>query len=91
MKSLLALAMLVTAGSAMLPRQAQAIGCLSGAAIGGVGGHYAGHHAILGAAAGCAIGHHAAVVRRRNAAAAAAAQQNGYQTQGSYQPDAVQQ
>lgn len=34
-------------------------GCLTGAAIGGVGGHFAGHHALLGAAAGCAVGHYA--------------------------------
>ncbi len=40
--------------------QAQAAGCLSGAAVGGVAGHVAGHHALLGAAAGCAVGHHMA-------------------------------
>jgi hypothetical protein len=39
---------------------AQAAGCLKGAAVGGVGGHLAHHHAILGAAAGCAVGHHMA-------------------------------
>ena len=32
-------------------------GCLAGAAVGGVGGHVAGHHGVLGAAAGCAVGH----------------------------------
>ena len=42
-------------------------GCLTGAAVGGVGGHFAGHHAVLGAAAGCAVGHHMAVVKRRRA------------------------
>jgi hypothetical protein len=26
--------------------------------VGGVAGHFAGHHALLGAAAGCVIGHH---------------------------------
>ena len=40
-------------------------GCLTGAAVGGVGGHFAGHHALLGAAAGCAIGHHMSAVKRR--------------------------
>lgn len=40
---------------------ANAIGCLSGAAMGAVGGHYVGKgHAFLGAAAGCAVGHHLA-------------------------------
>jgi hypothetical protein len=28
--------------------------------VGGVAGHVAGHHGVLGAAAGCAIGHHEA-------------------------------
>ena len=45
--------------------QAQAAGCLKGAAVGGVAGHFAGHHAVLGALAGCAIGHHRAAVKRR--------------------------
>ena len=40
-------------------------GCLTGAAVGGVGGHFAGHHALLGAAAGCAVGHHMAVMKKR--------------------------
>lgn len=35
-------------------------GCLSGAAVGGVAGHFAGHHGVIGAVAGCAIGHHQA-------------------------------
>jgi outer membrane lipoprotein SlyB len=39
---------------------AHAAGCLSGAAVGGVAGHVAGHHGLLGAAAGCAVGHHMA-------------------------------
>jgi hypothetical protein len=44
---------------------AEAAGCLKGAAIGGVAGHFMHHHAILGAAVGCAIGHHMAVKRER--------------------------
>ena len=71
MKTILATAALVAVASFAVPREAAAIGCLSGAAMGGVAGHYAGHHGILGAAAGCAVGHHAAVVQRRRAAAAA--------------------
>ena len=71
MKTVIAMAALVAAGSFAVPREAAAIGCLSGAAMGGVAGHYAGHHGLLGAAAGCAVGHHANTVQRRRAAAAA--------------------
>lgn len=35
---------------------APAAGCLKGAVIGGVAGHYVGHHGLLGAGAGCLIG-----------------------------------
>ena len=42
------------------PGEAQAAGCLRGAVVGGVAGHYVGHHGWLGAAAGCLIGRHAA-------------------------------
>jgi hypothetical protein len=31
-------------------------------------GHVAGHHALLGAAAGCAVGHHAAKEKQANRA-----------------------
>ena len=44
---------------------ADAKGCLKGAAVGGVAGHYSGHHGILGAAAGCVIGRHEANKRDR--------------------------
>ena len=45
--------------------QADAKGCLKGAAVGGIAGHYAGHHGIVGAAAGCVIGRHEANKRDR--------------------------
>jgi uncharacterized protein YcfJ len=45
-------------GLALSPA-AQAKGCIKGAIVGGVAGHMAGH-GKLGAAAGCAIGHHEA-------------------------------
>ena len=38
---------------------ADAKGCIKGAVVGGVAGHMAGH-GKLGAAAGCAVGHHQA-------------------------------
>jgi hypothetical protein len=53
-----ALACLLAAGWTRMP--AYAAGCLKGAAVGGVAGHVAGHHTVLGAGAGCIIGHHEA-------------------------------
>jgi hypothetical protein len=44
-------------------------GCLKGAVIGGIAGHFAHHHGVLGAVAGCAIGHHMAVEARKQKAA----------------------
>ena len=61
-----ALSVLVVVGgiaAAGFAAPAQA-GCLTGAAVGGVAGHFAGHHGLLGAAAGCAIGHHRSASRR---------------------------
>lgn len=63
---------------------AQAKGCIKGAVVGGVAGHFA-HHPILGAAAGCAVGHHMAhkreVRERREAQARNYQSQNGAQQQ----------
>jgi hypothetical protein len=53
-----ATAIFMAAGWAVSP--AHAAGCLKGAAVGGVAGHVAGHHGVLGAGAGCIIGHHEA-------------------------------
>jgi len=55
----LLLTLAVAAPLAIAPTAASAIGCLSGAAAGGVAGHYMGHHAIKGALAGCVAGHYA--------------------------------
>jgi len=44
---------------------ADAKGCLKGAAVGGVAGHMAGH-GVMGAAGGCAVGHHMANKADRN-------------------------
>ena len=48
---------------------AHAVGCLSGGAAGAVAGHVAGGHAVLGAAAGCLVGHELAVKKDREAEA----------------------
>lgn len=45
---------------------AEAKGCIKGAAIGGVAGHVAGGHTVLGAAAGCLIGRHNAKKKERS-------------------------
>jgi hypothetical protein len=69
MKSMLMPAALALALAAWLtPAPSQAAGCLKGAAIGGVAGHFAGHHGLLGAGAGCIIGRHEANKRARERA-----------------------
>lgn len=57
-KHICALTLLAT--MAVVPQLASAKGCLKGAAVGGVGGHVAGGHGVLGAAAGCVVGRHMA-------------------------------
>ena len=47
-------------------------GCLGGAVVGGVAGHFAGRHGTVGALGGCAVGHHMAVQKKRERAAARA-------------------
>ena len=54
-KIIYASAVLALLGSAA---SAQA-GCITGAVVGGIAGHMAGHGKV-GAAAGCAVGHHEA-------------------------------
>jgi outer membrane lipoprotein SlyB len=50
----------LTLGLAATAMPADAKGCIKGALIGGIAGHYASHHGVLGAAAGCVVGHHIA-------------------------------
>jgi hypothetical protein len=47
-------------GLAFSSTPAPAKGCLKGAVVGGAAGHFAGHHGLLGAGAGCIIGRHEA-------------------------------
>jgi len=44
----------------MVAAPANAAGCLKGAVVGGTAGHFAGHHGLLGAGAGCVVGRHQA-------------------------------
>ena len=60
MKTVLAAAFVLALASIS---PAEAKGCIKGAIVGGVAGHMAGH-GKLGAAAGCAIGHHEANKQR---------------------------
>jgi hypothetical protein len=59
-------------GLALASGGAQAKGCLEGAAVGGVAGHVAGKHGVIGAAGGCAIGHHEASKKEKEQQAAQA-------------------
>lgn len=47
---------------------ADAKGCIKGAIVGGIAGHMAGH-GMMGAAGGCAVGHHMAHNKMKRAAA----------------------
>jgi hypothetical protein len=49
-------AITIATGSLIGTAQAEPGGCLKYGAVGAVGGHVAGHHAVLGAAAGCTVG-----------------------------------
>ena len=51
-------ALVIAAPALAFPTLSSAKGCLKGAAVGGFAGHVAGHHGLIGAAAGCAIEHH---------------------------------
>ena len=49
-----------------LPHSANAAGCIRGAIAGGVIGHFAGHHGLIGAGVGCAYEHHEMNKRMRD-------------------------
>jgi hypothetical protein len=64
-KIMMAVAGLLAVSSvAAISQPANASGCLRGAVVGGVAGHFAGH-GLLGAGIGCAWGHHQDVKRER--------------------------
>jgi outer membrane lipoprotein SlyB len=61
--------------------QANAAGCMKGAAAGGVAGHFVGKgHAVAGAAGGCAVGHHMANKKAKENSAQAQNRQTQAQT-----------
>ena len=59
MSKIFVVALLAGTAGLMLGAPAQAKGCIKGAIVGGVAGHMAGH-GKMGAAGGCAVGHHEA-------------------------------
>jgi hypothetical protein len=65
MKHLIATACIALSVPVLFGAQADAKGCLKGAAVGAVAGHYMHHHAVLGAIGGCIVGHHMAVEKAR--------------------------
>jgi hypothetical protein len=60
MKTILTIAAAAMIAAAAVPGPAQAAGCLKGAAVGGVAGHFVGHHGLVGAGIGCLVGRHRA-------------------------------
>lgn len=61
-KAMLAAAICGLVGLGASPADAK--GCVKGAVVGGLAGHMAGH-GVLGAAGGCAVGHHMATKHER--------------------------
>ena len=53
---LIAGAVAISLSLGLSPAPAQARGCIKGAIIGGIAGHFAGRHGMVGAGAGCVIG-----------------------------------
>jgi hypothetical protein len=81
-KRVLLVALLIGLGTS----QAYAAGCLKGAAVGGVGGHFVGSgHAVLGAAGGCIVGRRMANKKAKEDAQAKAQAQQQTQSQQSSQ------
>ena len=65
MKSILVAAGAMLAVVSLSSGPSEAAGCVKGAVVGGVAGHFVGHHGLLGAGAGCLIGRHEANRRSR--------------------------
>ena len=75
---LAAAAVLTLATSGLAAGTAEAKGCIKGAIVGGAGGMLV-HHPFIGAAAGCAVGHHMA---HEKAKREREAQRRGYEQHG---------
>lgn len=73
--------------ASLMTSSAYAEGCLKGAAIGGVAGHFAGRHTVIGAVGGCLVGRHMA---KKDKEAKAQAQAQAQQRQQQQLPQAQQ-
>jgi len=58
MKTVLMAVAAAMISAAAMSGPAEAAGCLKGAAVGGVAGHFVGHHGLIGAGVGCLVGRH---------------------------------
>jgi hypothetical protein len=58
MKMILGSTLALVIATTTIPVEAK--GCIKGAIVGGTAGHFAGRHGLMGAAAGCIVGHHEA-------------------------------
>jgi outer membrane lipoprotein SlyB len=61
----IAAASVILAMPVLFGAQAEAKGCIKGAAVGAVAGHYMHHHAVMGAIGGCIVGHHMAAEKAK--------------------------
>lgn len=59
-------AVLIAALSVVAVAGAAQAGCLTGAAVGGVAGHYAGRHTGVGIVGGCVVGHEMAKKKQQD-------------------------
>lgn len=83
MKKQMMMAVMVVATA--MSSSAYADGCLKGAAVGGVAGHFVGKHPILGAVGGCVVGRHMANKKDKQAKAAQAQAQEQARRNNTYQ------
>lgn len=82
---------ILVTGLALVAGTANAAGCLKGAAVGGVAGHVAGKHGVVGAVGGCVVGRHMAnkKAKKEKAAAEQARAEQARQAQAANQPAAA--
>jgi hypothetical protein len=58
MRAFMAICAILVVLAIQAPKSANAIGCLSGGAMGAIAGHQV-HHGVMGAIGGCVAGHYA--------------------------------
>jgi hypothetical protein len=87
MKMLLGISTALLLMTATTSVPANARGCLRGAAVGGIAGHYAGRHGFIGAAIGCWAGRRQARLRMIEENRARMRANSGYQGRGQGYPN----